>query len=145
MKLITRDTDYAIRAICYIARQKQRIVTVAELVKELRIPYPFLRKILQTLNKRKILRSYKGRGGGFELSVVSNKIFLVDLMEVFQGTLTLNECFLKRLACPNIKICPLRKKLKNIESYVFKQLRSITVASLLKIKNWFSIESDTVL
>ncbi len=135
MKLITRDTDYAIRAICYIARQKQRIVTVAELVKELRIPYPFLRKILQTLNKRKILRSYKGRGGGFELSVVSNKIFLVDLMEVFQGTLTLNECFLKRLACPNIKICPLRKKLKNIENYVFKQLRSITVASLLKIKN----------
>jgi len=135
MKLITRDTDYAIRAICYIARQKQRIVTVAELVKELRIPYPFLRKILQTLNKRKILRSYKGSGGGFELSVVSNKIFLVDLMEVFQGTLTLNECFLKRLACPNIKICPLRKKLKNIENYVFKQLRSITVASLLKIKN----------
>ncbi|MGB4521387.1 MAG: Rrf2 family transcriptional regulator [Candidatus Omnitrophota bacterium] len=133
MKLITRDTDYAIRAICYIARQKQRIVTVAELVKELRIPYPFLRKILQALNKRKILRSYKGRGGGFELSVVSNKIFLVDLMEVFQGTLTLNECFLKRLACPNIKICPLRKKLKNIESYVFKQLRSITIASLLKI------------
>lgn len=133
MKLITRDTDYAIRAICYIAGQKQRVVTVAELVKELRIPYSFLRKILQTLNKRKILRSNKGRGGGFELSVVSNRIYLSDLMEIFQGTLTLNECFLKRLACPNIKICPLRKKLKNIENYVFKQLRSITAASLLKI------------
>lgn len=135
MKLITRDTDYAIRAICYIAQQKKRVVSAVELVEKLRTPHPFLRKILQALNKRKILRSYKGSGGGFKLSTASNKVSLVDLMEVFQGALTLNECFLKRLACPDIKICPLRKKIKNIENYVFKQLRSITIASLLKIKN----------
>lgn len=135
MKLITRDTDYAIRAICYIAEQKQRIVSVAELVKELRMPCSFLRKILQALNKRKILRSYKGSGGGFKLSTAPNKVSLVDLMKVFQGALALNKCLLKRLACPNIKNCPIRKKIKNIENYVFKQLRSITIASLLKIKN----------
>ena len=133
MKLITRDTDYAIRAICYIAGQKERIVTVAELVEELRIPYSFLRKILQTLSKRKILRSYKGRDGGFKLFATTNKIFILDLMEIFQGVLTLNECSLKKIVCPNIKICPLRKKIKNIENYVFKQLRSITIASLLKV------------
>ena len=56
MKLITRDTDYAIRALCFIARFKKKIVSVSELVKVLKIPRPFLRKILQTLNKKRILK-----------------------------------------------------------------------------------------
>ena len=64
MKLITRDTDYAIRALCCIAKRKETIISVDKLVKQLRIPRPFSRKILQTLNKRKILRSYKGTSGG---------------------------------------------------------------------------------
>lgn len=131
MKLITRDTDYALRALCFIAKHKKEIVSVAELVEQLKIPRPFLRKILQILNK-KILKSYKGKGGGFSLAVTPNKIFLVDLIEIFQGPLRLNECFLKKMACPNTKTCALRKKINNIERGVIAELESITLASLLK-------------
>ena len=63
MKLITRDTDYALRAICYIAKQ-EKIVSVNELVKVLGVPRPFMRKILQRLSQEKILVSYKGEGRG---------------------------------------------------------------------------------
>ena len=58
MKLITRNTDYAIRALCFIARKKKQVVSVKELVSKLRIPKPFLRKISQRLNKERILVSY---------------------------------------------------------------------------------------
>ncbi len=131
MKLITRDTDYALRALCFIAKRKDKIVSAAQLVKELKIPRPFLRKILQILNKKNILKSYKGQGGGFSLAVTPNKILLVDLIEVFQGPLRLNECFFKKMACPNTKTCALRKKINTIERYVIKELKSITLASLL--------------
>ncbi len=130
MKLITRDTDYALRALCFIARHRKEIVSVRELVKKLKIPKPFLRKILQILNKKRILKSYKGKGGGFLLAVPASKIFLVDLIEIFQGPLRLNECFFKRIACPNTKTCALRKKINNIERYVIRELRYITLASL---------------
>ena len=132
MKLITRDTDYAIRALCCIAAQKGEIVTAKQLVKRLRMPRPFLRKILQILNKKGLLHSYKGKGGGFKLALAPDKIFLVDLMKVFQGPLSLNECIFKKRICPDVKICPLKKRIDFIEKYVFSELESITIASLLK-------------
>jgi len=132
MKLITRDTDYAIRAICYIAGGKNKLTSVSELVKELKIPRPFLRKILQLLNKKRILRSYKGKDGGFLLARPANKIFLLDLIKIFQGTLKLNECLLKKIICPNTKICILKKKIDKIEKHLFLELKPITIDKLLK-------------
>lgn len=132
MKLITRNTDYALRALCFIAKQKGKIVSVPELVAELDIPRPFLRKILQILNKKGLLRSTKGQGGGFLLAKRPDKIFLTDLMRVFQGKFSLSECFLKKIVCPNTRVCPLRKKILKIEDYVFNELGSVTLASLLK-------------
>lgn len=132
MKLITRDSDYALRAICFMAKDKNIIIPVSNLVKELKIPRPFLRKILQILNKKGILSSYKGKGGGFLLAKPAHKIFLVDLIEIFQGPLRLNECFFKKVTCPDINTCALRKKINAIEKYVARELKSITIASLLR-------------
>ncbi|MDD4980193.1 MAG: Rrf2 family transcriptional regulator [Candidatus Omnitrophica bacterium] len=132
MKLITRDTDYALRALCFIAKNKKHRVSVGELVGRLKIPRPFLRKILQVLNKKRILKSHKGCGGGFLLAQPVDKIFLAGLIEIFQGSLRLNECFFKKMACPNAKTCALRKKINSIEKYVIRELKSITLASLLR-------------
>jgi len=132
VKLITRDTDYAIRALCFISQSKEKIVSVSSLVKELRIPQPFLRKILQVLNKKGILKSHKGVGGGFQLSTSANNIFLIDLIKTFQGPLSLNECFFKKKICPNRSICALKKKIDAIEKDMLRKLESISIASLLK-------------
>lgn len=131
MKLITRDTDYALRAICFLAKDKRRL-PVVELTKALKIPKPFLRKALQRLNKKGILKSYKGLGGGFLLVKPAEKILLIDLIQIFQGPFQLNECFLKRKTCPRRNFCALKKKIDRIEKYVFSQLSSISIADLLK-------------
>lgn len=130
MKLLTRDTDYAVRALVFMTEHKNRIVSVPELVRALKIPKPFLRKILQILNKRGILQSHKGQGGGFLLVKPSSRIFLADLMEVFQGPLELNGCLFKKKVCPNRSTCPLRRRICNIEKNVISELGAISVASL---------------
>ncbi len=131
MKLITRDTDYAVRALCFIAQKQGGIIPVEDLVKELKMPRPFLRKILQLLNKKGILRSYKGQCGGFAVGVPVGKLYLIDLIEIFQGPLKLNECLFKKRLCPNICACRLRKRIKNIERNVLAELKSITISDLL--------------
>jgi Rrf2 family protein len=131
MKLIKRDADYAVRAICYIANSKEIVVSAAEMVKALKIPRPFLRKILQILNKKGILASSKGKGGGFSLAIVPDKIHLTDIVEAFQGPIRLNECLFKRDLCHNRKTCPLKKKIDGIEKYVLGELRSVTIGELL--------------
>ncbi len=132
MKLITRDTAYAVRALCFMAKSEKGVVSVTELVEKLKIPGPFLRKILQILNKKGLLRSYKGQGGGFRLAVAPNRVFLVDLMGIFQGPIRLNECIFKKRICPNIKTCNLKRGIDNIQKNVISELKDITLTSLLE-------------
>ena len=132
MKLITRDTDYAARALCFIAKSKGKIVTVSTLVERLNTPRPFLRKSLQKLNQQGILKSYKGAGGGFQLAIKPENIYITDLIKIFQGNFRLNECVLKKDICPNKRTCSLRRKLNSIESYIIKELQSVTIASLIR-------------
>lgn len=132
MKLITRDTDYAVRALRYISEFGEEIVSAKCLVSELAIPRPFLRKILQRLNKAGILKSYKGKGGGFILCVPAEKIYLTDLIRIFQGPLKLNECLFKKNICPNKGLCVLRKKMGAIEKRMLRDMEKITIASLVR-------------
>ncbi len=131
MKLLTRDTDYAVRAVVSIARHRDGVVSAVDLVRELKIPRPFLRKILQALTRRGILRSRKGIGGGFELNRNPVAITLVDIMEIFQAPLSLNECLFRKKACPHRKTCALRKKIGKIERGVLSDLRSVVMGDLV--------------
>ncbi|HTY45407.1 MAG TPA: Rrf2 family transcriptional regulator [Patescibacteria group bacterium] len=130
MKLLTRDTDYAVRALVRISRSKNQIVSVTELVKDLKTPRPFLRKILQQLNRNGILVSYKGQGGGFSLARPSHKISVVDLIGVFQGPLEITECLFRKKICPERSTCALRREIGRIEEFAIKQLKDVTIMSL---------------
>ena len=135
MKLITRNTDYAVRALCYIARQSKRAVSATEMVSDLKIPRPFLRKILQTLSGEGLLKSTKGQGGGFSLAFPVEKILLADLIRIFQSTIQLNECVFKKKICPDRSTCVLKKEIDHIESDVLARLRRISIASLVNAGN----------
>lgn len=132
MKLITRNTDYAVRALCCIAEQKQEVISADQLVKSLKMPRPFLRKILQTLNKEGLLNSSKGKGGGFTLTISPEKITLTDVMKIFQGPLKLNECKFRKNDCPYVSDCFLKKKIDEIEKEVIAKLKAITITSIIK-------------
>ena len=134
MKLINRDTDYAIRALSYIAQRKSKIISVSEIARELRIPRAFLRKILQILHKKGLLKSYEGRDGGFKLAVPAEKIILVNLIKIFQGPVKLVDCLFKKQICPDVRRCMLRDKIRYIEKLVASELKSITLASFSKTK-----------
>ena len=133
MNFISRDTDYAIQALIYMASSSNKdIITVDEIVKEERLPERFLRRILQRLAKKKVLRSHKGKSGGFSFLRSPGKIRLTDLIEIFQGELDFTNCLLKGRICPNVKKCYLRKRLSSICLLVKKELEKITIACLSK-------------
>jgi len=74
--LIARNTDYVIRSLRYIARHSNDMVSVSELVEDLKMPGPFLKKILQKLGKEGILRLCKGKNGGFALKARPENIYV---------------------------------------------------------------------
>ncbi|MCD4669370.1 MAG: Rrf2 family transcriptional regulator [Actinomycetia bacterium] len=132
MKLITREIDYAIRALIHLADNRERTIPVTELVEKLGITRPFLRKIMQELAKAGVVGSYKGNKGGFLLKKKPENIYLIDLVEVFQGKFSLNECILNKDICPNRDNCILKDRIEDIEEKVKKELGSIDLKSLIK-------------
>jgi len=132
MKLINRDTDYAVKALLYITQEDPKRISVSELVEALDIPKPFLRKTLQTLNREGVLNSYKGKGGGFVLAMPPEEILLIRLIDIFQNPIRLTECIFKEKICSDIGTCPLKKRIDAIEKSVISELESITLGSLLR-------------
>lgn len=132
MRLIQSHTDYATRAIIFIAKAGGEVISTAALERELDLPRPFLRKILQELQKQGILASSKGNKGGFWLNFPAEKIYLIDLMNIFQGGVQLTECIFRSRVCPNVRECPIRKNVKDIEQSIVSKLNSITIADLMK-------------
>ncbi|MEE8570957.1 MAG: Rrf2 family transcriptional regulator [Candidatus Bathyarchaeia archaeon] len=132
MKLLNRDTDYAVKALLYITQNKPKRMSVSELVNALDIPRPFLRKILQILNREGVLNSFKGKGGGFVLAVPPEKILLTRLIDIFQKPVKLTECIFKEKICSDVGSCPLKKRIDAIEQHVILELGAITIESLLR-------------
>ncbi len=133
MNFISRDTDYAVRALTFMAKvSKKDVVTVDEIVEAEYLPERFLRRILQRLAKTKILSSHKGKKGGFSFLKRPSEIKLTDIIEVFQGNLELTNCLLKGRICPNVKTCPLRKRLRKMGQEVDKELKKINIGLLSK-------------
>ena len=132
MQLLTRESDYALRALLCIAQSEKRVVSAAELVEKLEMPRAFTRKILQKLDKAGILISLKGNRGGFSLGKKPKDIFVVDIMNTFQGKLSLTSCLFKSKLCSRRKTCPLRRQIISIEELVFSRLATLAIDELLK-------------
>jgi Rrf2 family protein len=131
MKLLNRDTDYAVRALLRVAGNPSGKIPVSELSRELKIPHPFLRKIFQTLQKEGVVHSSKGRGGGFVLATPPNEITLIRLMRIFQGPLELSHCLYGEELCSDIRTCPLRRRIQALEKAVIRDIKTVTLQTLL--------------
>lgn len=132
MKFITKDSCYAMQALCYLAKKDNEKVAVSELAEALDIPRAFLRKILQTLSNHNLLISYKGTGGGFQLKKKPADIYLLDVMEIFQGPLEFHNYLVGDKVCPHIKACKVKKKIDDINTYALSKLQGVSLKELIK-------------
>ncbi len=64
--IFSRACEYAIRGLIEMARHpEQKNWKIQDLAERTNAPAPYLAKTFQTLVRRQILNSTKGRGGGF--------------------------------------------------------------------------------
>ncbi|MDO9514409.1 MAG: Rrf2 family transcriptional regulator [Elusimicrobiota bacterium] len=132
MKLITKETDYAVRALANLAKdgallKNAKLISIKE-----KIPYPFLRKILRKFKEKKYIETKKGINGGIRLIKNPKKINITDVIELFQGRIELSSCMFRKKLCANRKTCVLRKKIMDIEDTVIQKFKNITIHDLVR-------------
>jgi len=129
---ITRQADYAVRAVIYLAHLdgSERAATsiVAE---EQHIPPSFLAKIISQLSIAGLLHTSRGARGGVTLAREPKDITLLEVVEAIDGTIQLNECVGDEKRCALGEGCPLRSVWCKAQDELVKRLKATNFADLM--------------
>jgi Rrf2 family protein len=133
MDIIRRNTDYALRLMNILAKfyQTKEAVSARTLSKDSVVPYPLTCKLLQKLQKNKIVKSLMGPRGGYLLSRNPDQISFREVIETIQGPIHINRCFLGNYQCPMKGNCPLHGKLMKIQNEIIDSLENSKISDLL--------------
>ncbi len=133
---LRRDTDYAIRAMAYVAsRPADGVLTTDEIAHREKIPQPFLRKILPRLAQAGLIQTRRGTGGGIALARPPGEINLYDVVMAMEGPIAFSRCGLHPGECPHAPTCPIHNTLLQIQEGLIQQLRSTNLAGLVKSRD----------
>ncbi len=96
------------------------------------IPPFYLAKVLQDLSRAGLLKSARGRGGGFYLSRPPAEIILIEVVQAVEDLRRLEtECVLGIDDCSDETPCALHETWKGFRDSALAALRSITVEGLV--------------
>jgi Rrf2 family protein len=133
---LTREGDYGIRSVLYLARQPYKKVSfVTEISEQYKIPRSFLAKILQKLVKAKIVRSYRGVKGGFSLARQAKDISVLDVLEAIEGKMAMNLCLSDKKKCDFSRNCPVHSVWANVQSKIVEVLKKSNFEELSRQKS----------
>jgi len=99
--MLSNTCKYAVRACIYLAlnADEEKKIGIKKIAEDLKIPMPFLGKILQILAKNKLLASTKGPNGGFCLGKPANKISLMNIVDLIDGDTSFTGCVVGLKSC----------------------------------------------
>lgn len=129
---ITRQADYAVRAVLHIAKlpEGERLAT-STIAEQEHIPLPFLAKIISQLSVKGIVDAMRGARGGVQLARSPENISLLEVIEAIDGEITLNRCVLNEGACKMTNTCAIREVWCEAQSQLVTRLRGTHFGDLI--------------
>ncbi len=129
---ITRQADYAIRAMLYLSALKpDEKAATSKIAESKKIPSSFLAKIISQLSIAGLIRTTRGARGGVTLAHNPEDISILDVVEAIDGPIALNDCTNDPLACSFGDECPIRPLWCETQSELVMKLKSTNFASFL--------------
>ena len=131
---LTRQSNYAIRALVYCAVNEPGLSRVADIAQAYSISELFLFKLIKPLVENGLLATVRGRHGGIRLGKPANEITLLDTIRLTEENFALAECFEDGADCPLIGECDLNGALREALGGFFEVLAGYTIADLASKK-----------
>ncbi|MEI9889122.1 MAG: Rrf2 family transcriptional regulator [Rhizomicrobium sp.] len=132
--MLSQKARYALHALIVLAEHTgDTPMQIADVAEEARVPRKFLEQILLDLKKRGIVKSTRGRSGGYLLGKAPRDITFADVIRVMDGPLALAPCvsvtaYHKCEDCVDEATCAIRKVLLAARDATAQVLESRTIA-----------------
>lgn len=115
--MLSQKARYALHALLVLADHgEDEPIMIAEIAERARVPRKFLEQILLDLKRRGIVRSLRGRAGGYLLGRQPKNITFAEVIRTIDGPLALSPCvsttaYHKCEDCDDEETCAIRKVL----------------------------------
>lgn len=130
---LTRECDYAVRIVRALSDYEKR--PVKDISEMEYIPFQFAYKVLKKLEKSKLVSSYRGVYGGYQLTKKLEDITLLDILVSVDEELVINECLIDGFKCPNdthSSHCSVHIELIRIQALIESTLQEKSMAQILE-------------
>jgi len=132
--LVTRETDYAIRALRALSDGKKK--TIAAICKEEVVPQQFGYKILKKLSKAGYVIIKRGKEGGYTISEEFKDKTLYDLICVMENPMDISPCVVPGYRCEahanDDQPCTVKTKLTVLQHELDTQLKKVNLSELFE-------------
>jgi len=129
--MISTTSQYALRALTHIASMPEGSTVLSrDLAGATHVPANYLSKVLLTLRNAGFLDSARGAGGGYRLSRPADAIYLIDVVELFEGSKAKPTCLLNPRPCSDETPCNAHRVWRELSMVYNGFLVTTTLASL---------------
>ena len=130
---ITRQADYAVRAVLYLSGlDNGGRAPTSHIAREQQIPPSFLAKIVSQLSVAGVVQTSRGARGGVSLARPADDISLLEVIEAIDGPITLNECVTDASVCTFGEECPVHSIWCETHEALVSRLKATDFDSLSK-------------
>ncbi len=127
---ISEASNLAIHALAYLATLDQgQPVSASQIAKDLHVSESHLAKVLQRLCRTDLLRSTRGKRGGFFFEQHPGEITLLEIFEAVDGPLEEQGCLLGQSVC-GLSQCRLQSLANRVAKMVADELGQIRLKDL---------------
>lgn len=130
--MLSITSQYALRALSHLAARSDESVLGRDLAKSVEIPANYLSKVLLTLRRAGLVVTARGSGGGYRLGRPADRIFLIDVVKVFEDySRTKPRCFLgSTRTCSETTPCNAHSSWKNLQAAYLQFLVSTPLSAI---------------
>ena len=130
--LFGHTTEIAIRATQFLASQPAgQLSPIHRIARQAGLRKPLLAKVIAQLARARLVRSYRGPGGGVELARPAEDLRLSMVVQAMERSKRSRQCALGFQRCSEENPCQLHDRWSSIQKEIQALLEETTIASML--------------
>ena len=130
--LITRECDYGVRIVRALANGEKMCVN--QVCDQEGLTPAFVYKILKKLEKKEIVKSFRGSNGGYALKRSIEELTLLDIYLAVEPDFYMIECMNPKKPCVHNQEdcgCRVHRELERIQGVLLRELSAKSIAEIM--------------
>ncbi|MFQ5429006.1 MAG: RrF2 family transcriptional regulator [Phycisphaerae bacterium] len=130
--MLSQTAQYALRGLVYVAEHGVDAPVLAEeIAKKTGVPRQYLSSILRKAVRAGLLKSTRGKGGGFQLARARSRIRLLEVLRLFDDVVARAACPFGQARCSDENPCIFHDYWKPVATAYGAMLESTTLEDVV--------------